>query len=194
MSTDTLEKCSYRSEDDGWVFDIEDPFTGKLQYSIKRYDAVPLDSPKYLQPKGTKPYPYFSRLIDWDLVSKDLSKDIIITEGAKKADALNQQGFTAISLQGTYGWSHKKKMLKSLLSFVKPGRNIYICFDSDQLENKQVAQAVLELADEVFHNKYSNQTLLKRPRFDQFLSKISDISKFINSRRNVFTVCAIVMY
>lgn len=159
LTEKTLEVCSYRSEEDSWVFDIEDPFTGEVQYTIRRFDNVAKGSPKYRQPKDTKPHPYYSRLIDWSEVTKDLTRDLIITEGAKKADSLNQNGYTAISIQGTYGWADKKQLVKSLLCFLKPGRRVYICFDSDQLENQQVANAVVDLAKECYRQGCETKTI-----------------------------------
>ncbi|NQY81332.1 MAG: DUF3987 domain-containing protein [Candidatus Caenarcaniphilales bacterium] len=159
LSLETIQKCAYRSVSDGWEVDFPDPFTGEIKLTIKRLDN-PIDGmPKYLQPKDTKPYPYFSKLVDWNSVFKDKNTSIIITEGTKKADCANQNGFITVALQGIYGWSCKKKLIDQMKWVLTKGRTIYICFDSDQLEKEQVKNAVIALAKEAYRSGCNVRTI-----------------------------------
>jgi hypothetical protein len=159
LTKETIEKCGYRSSNDAWEVDFCDPYTGEVKLTIKRLDNPAEGQPKYLQPKDTKTYPYFSKLVNWQDVFKDTNKPVIITEGTKKADCANQHGFTAVAIQGTYGWSYKKKLIDSMKWTLNEGRTIYICFDSDQLEKEQVKDAVLALAKEAYRRGSKVRTI-----------------------------------
>lgn len=153
LTEETIKLCGYYTTNSGWAMDFQHPYTGETELTITRLDNPKSGMPKYLQPENTKPFPYFSRQLDWTKILDDASQPIIITEGCKKADVAIQYGFPTVSLQGTYGWSHKKKLIKSMRLVLIPGRTIYICYDSDLKENDNVKKAVEDLAKEAYRRK-----------------------------------------
>jgi putative DNA primase/helicase len=73
--------------------------------------------------------------------------DLIFTEGAKKADSLISQGFTAINLNGVWGWrGTNKQQGKTALSgfddIALNGRRCILLFDSDVRTNEHVKSAL----------------------------------------------------
>lgn len=177
----TIEKAGYRSGDKGWEVDLICPYTGAKKYSITRLDKVGEGQGKYQQPNSTKPFPYFSKQIDiWKEVLEDRNQPLILIEGTKKADCAIQNGFLAVSFQGTYGWSHKGKPIKEMAWIFKPGRDIYICFDSDQLENEHVAESIENLAKAAYRTG-CNVRLIQLPRetkgIDDFFVKYGEEAK-----------------
>lgn len=79
---------------------------------------------------------------------------IYLTEGAKKAASLLQHGKAAIALTGV--WNAlvlRKHLIDDLALFAKAGRQVFICFDSDQNTNRNVQMAVSRLCL-VLVNKY----------------------------------------
>jgi putative DNA primase/helicase len=79
---------------------------------------------------------------------KDPSQPLIVTEGEKKAAKADQEGFPCIGLVGVYGWQKKRKrgsgereMIDGLAPVVWQGRQVFVCYDSDAAENRNVLQA-----------------------------------------------------
>jgi putative DNA primase/helicase len=83
---------------------------------------------------------------------------LLITEGEKKAAKADQEGLPCIGLVGVYGWQKKRKQgprgkaegARELIDGLAPvrwgGRQVYVCFDSDAAENKNVQRAEWYLA------------------------------------------------
>ena len=149
LTFETIAQAGYKSDTYGWTIGLHDPWTGELQYHRTRLDQ-PKDGQKYTQPKDSKPYPYFSKLVDWKNLLDNPSQAIIITEGEKKADCTNQYGFITVSINGVYGWSSKKRLINPMKLILIPGRTIYICFDSDLSVNDNVKLALISLAKEAY--------------------------------------------
>lgn len=75
---------------------------------------------------------------------------ILITEGAKKADALATLGIPAISIQGVYGWRGRNEYdgytaLSDWESIAIRGNCFVLAFDSDILTKPEVHQALSRL-------------------------------------------------
>lgn len=105
---------------------------------------------KYEFPMGVSPcldvLPRFhSRLAD-------PNTPLLITEGAKKADAAaSLDGYVVININGVFGWRGKSRAggavaLADWEHVALPGRVVILAFDSDWAVNKQVRQALNRLA------------------------------------------------
>lgn len=118
---------------DGWVVQFRDYKAKLLNPPFWRLKpSNPDDGAKYLTRKGAGCRPYFSPLAQtgcWES-----SKDLFITEGEKKADALSHHGFNAIGLSGIDAWRDRRKgesePLPELLQ-INWSRRIFVVFDSD---------------------------------------------------------------
>lgn len=80
----------------------------------------------------------------------DPAVPLILTEGAKKADSLNSQGYCAINLNGVWGWrgsnkSQGKTALPDFEAIALNGRKIILLFDSDVRDNESVQNALRRL-------------------------------------------------
>lgn len=77
---------------------------------------------------------------------------LLITEGAKKADAAASIGYAAVNLNGVYGWRGRSKAggPAALADWehvaLAGGRRVILAFDSDAQVNQQVRQALNRLA------------------------------------------------
>jgi hypothetical protein len=122
---------------------------------------------KYLTPKGLKSEPLFlyNKSIP-DLCQQVLHSDtdIFLTEGAKKAGSLLRFGKPCIALTGVWNGLVDRKHLKADLAlFAKPGRKVFICFDTDQTTNVNVRIAIdaLKRAFEKLNCIVTNVVLLR---------------------------------
>ena len=104
--------------------------------------------PKYLQPSGTPPRAYFPPLIPWETVASS-DGDLLITEGEKKAAAACKAGFPCIGLGGVWSFMQRDMAADFLpdLESVNWKRRVWIAYDSDWRENKEVRKAALALAE-----------------------------------------------
>ncbi len=78
---------------------------------------------------------------------RDPSLPLFVTEGIKKGDALASRGLVAISLVGVWNWrgtnEHGGKTVLAAWEYVAlEGRKVYIVYDSDVMENRQVYSAL----------------------------------------------------
>lgn len=111
---------------------------------------------KYESPKGQASLPFFPPATL--AVLSDPSRPIIITEGEKKAAKADQDGFPCIGLVGVYGWQKKRsrdengkangqrELVAPLATLPWKGRVVYLCYDSDLAENRNVLWAEWHLA------------------------------------------------
>lgn len=80
---------------------------------------------------------------------KDPARELLITEGQKKALKADQEGFPCIALAGVWGWKDGKKadrLIHELLQMDWKGKPVFIVYDSDLKDNEQVADAESRLA------------------------------------------------
>lgn len=80
----------------------------------------------------------------------DPKEPLFITEGIKKGDSLVSQGLSAIALIGVWNWrgtnEHGGKTASpDWESVALNGRKVYIVFDSDVMEKKEVYSALVRL-------------------------------------------------
>jgi hypothetical protein len=69
-----------------------------------------------------------------------------ITEGSKKADAAGSRGLLCLSLNGVYGFLHKRLVVSELDEIDLEGRTVRLVFDSDVTTKREVADALDRLA------------------------------------------------
>lgn len=116
------------------------------------FRALAQDQPKYVQPAGQRPMPYFPRLIDWKAVADDATKSLILTEGELKAAKATRDGFPTIGLGGVASWRTAKQgiaFLPELDDINWLERLVYIAYDSDLMEKPNVAREARLLGDEL---------------------------------------------
>ena len=94
------------------------------------------DKPKYWQPKGSDPLPYFPPPADWQGLASDPTQTLLITEGEKKALAACQAGLSCLALAGVWSWrakldSGERLMLPGLDQIIWKGRTVELVPDSD---------------------------------------------------------------
>ncbi len=99
---------------------------------------------KYICPSRKPAEPLFlsSEKHIWTDVLADVSRPLMITEGAKKAGAVMSQWVACVSLPGVWNGQIKGELHDRLKPFCKVGRKIYLCFDNDLLTKEQVRNAL----------------------------------------------------
>lgn len=105
---------------------------------------------RYIQPKNSGVEAYYPPILPWDLICKDTSLPVIITEGEAKASKGCMEGFPVIGLGGVHNFRSLRKgvtLCKTLEVFNWVGREIVILFDSDIVENIHVVHAMNTLAE-----------------------------------------------
>jgi putative DNA primase/helicase len=123
---------------------------GEVRFSRVRPDDPRPDArkpgkvTKYDQPAGTPvsldiPLPALEGL-------RDAYRRLWIVEGEKKADALVSRGEVAVALLGVWNWKRDGQMLRDWESIPLMGREVYVAFDSDAVNNYQVRLAEDALA------------------------------------------------
>lgn len=104
---------------------------------------------RYIQPPGTLNEVYAPPLIDWQRILENPHEPVIITEGELKAACACKAGFHVLGLGGVNCYTStrfNKWLLDQLIEIVKPGRKVYIAFDSDSASNANVLGAEADLA------------------------------------------------
>lgn len=139
------------------VYDDVQRYPGLLlpQYSVKGERRKALYKPdrprkddkgrfrKYEAPVGV------SSVLDLHPYNRDRIIDpgvrLWIVEGIKKGDALTSHGECAIALAGVYNWRSRLGTLGDWEDVPLRGREVFVCFDSDALTNRNVARAMYRL-------------------------------------------------
>lgn len=108
-------------------------------------------SQRYAQPPRSGVHPYFPQLndLDWSEVLADASQPLIITEGEKKALRACLSGFNCIGLGGVYNFLRQEELLPLLDQAPYESRLVYVCYDSDSADNKDIQAAEGRLAGEL---------------------------------------------
>jgi P4 family phage/plasmid primase-like protien len=76
---------------------------------------------------------------------RDPSRDLWITEGVMKGDAMTSRGLCVVTLSGVFNWRSKLGTLGDWEDVPLKGRRIVICFDSDARGNDGVLAAMRRL-------------------------------------------------
>ena len=119
--------------------------------NIKDYRRIRLKTPmegqgKYVQPKGTENYPFFTPEAIKAYKSKGRVNTLFIVEGELKAFVLSKMGLCAIGIGGIYNFAAKRKdeLHHDLVDFIKvtTPRDIVILHDADALQLKNFDEAI----------------------------------------------------
>ncbi|MEL7354068.1 MAG: VapE domain-containing protein [Cyanobacteria bacterium J06560_5] len=139
----------------GWAVAGVDPKEGERVYSGAQFkpDTPPPDPKtgkkrKYFSPSQDPLSPLFLEVEDvdyWRKLLTDFTSQIIITEGAKKAGAALSNGQACISLPGVSTGGKHGRLKPQLELYCRYGRSIYLAFDRDIIEKRQVQQALHNL-------------------------------------------------
>ena len=109
---------------------------------------------KYDQPSGAGVMVYYAPRARASGAYRDVAQPLYWTEGEKKALALDQLGYTTVGLTGVWNWSDpeaRKAHAWALHARIREhvqiaGREHVIVFDRDAATNRDVAQAMRQLA------------------------------------------------
>lgn len=107
---------------------------------------------RYSQPKSTGNHLYFPTLTKWQVIAKDVTIPITITEGEKKAAKACKEGIPCIGLGGVWSFRSKTEVQSLIEDFHTirwEGREVKIIFDSDLTTNPMVMKAMLCLSNEL---------------------------------------------
>lgn len=140
---------------------IEFPYTalnGEPGFSRFKLDTPPVGKNgrpcKYLSPIGAPNRLYLAPTLPQEIL-KDVSRDLLVTEGEKKALKAIQEGFSCIGLAGVWCWRGKNpetgrsEPIPDLDQITWEGRAVFIVFDSDLAENEEVRRAEWYLVQEL---------------------------------------------
>ena len=148
----TAYNIGFRPAGSGLVIPCLDPFSGDvLETKWIRYFDPPIIEGiprRYMQLPGTPVEVLLDPDLRWKRIAKDVSIDLLITEGAVKAIAANRQGHHCIAISGVDCWHLKgSKELTPLLQKIKwRGRRVFIAYDSDAVLKTGVQAAEQQLA------------------------------------------------
>jgi Domain of unknown function (DUF3854) len=78
---------------------------------------------------------------------RDPSEPLIVTEGARKADAAISKGYVAVALSGVWCWRKDGVPLPEWEDIRLYGREVYVAFDSDTQTNTHVLKALKGLCE-----------------------------------------------
>jgi hypothetical protein len=100
------------------------------------YNGEPGDKPRYWQPKGSDPQPYFPPSCDWPSLANDPRQPLLVAEGEKKALAACQAGLPCLGIAGVWNWrakldSGERLVLPGLDQIIWKGRAVELVPDSD---------------------------------------------------------------
>jgi hypothetical protein len=73
---------------------------------------------------------------------RDPREPLIVTEGARKADAAISQGYVAVALSGVWCWRKDRVQLPEWEDIKLYGREVYVAFDSDVRSKPHVLKAL----------------------------------------------------
>lgn len=146
---DTRGRVKKKYYSGGWKVPITHPLTGELYYHRLKPDEPLIENKgkknerkiKYLTPSGAKPHLYFAKNVNWKEVFES-NKEIIITEGEKKALKLIQEGYIAVAVSGVWCWQKDNIPIADLGFITQKKRKVFLSFDSDYKTNPQVKMAL----------------------------------------------------
>jgi len=114
--------------------------------------GVPAKFPKYLQPAGSPSAPYFPPYCNWRKIANEVTQQIVITEGEKKAVAVCKTGHPAVGLGGVSCVRRRNTSLRlypELETFAWEGRQVVLVFDTDATPKPEVIAALGRLTKEL---------------------------------------------
>lgn len=117
---------------------------------FKRYrylDTSFHNGPKYGQDKGSRLHVYFPPNYNWKKLHE--KEPVFITEGEKKAAKACKEGYACLGLGGVNSFmdsSRAQGLIPDLEEFPWKNRSVYVVYDSDADQNRNVRLAMLQLA------------------------------------------------
>ena len=99
---------------------------------------------RYTQPKDTVTELYYPPLVKWSKIAESAAEALIITEGELKAACATKYIMPCIGLGGVWNWKSKSMLYSHLPGFdcfKWSGREVYVIFDSDSVQNYKVQHA-----------------------------------------------------
>ena len=109
---------------------------------------------RYSQPHSSGCHIYIPPLVDWEVIAKDPSIPIIITEGEKKAAKACKENFPCLALGGVWSFlQDKTSLITDFSQFQWRGRRTIICYDNDLATNDDVLEAEKRLAAHLLFEK-----------------------------------------
>jgi hypothetical protein len=136
----------YQAITPGLLIPLYGPYGSVISYQYRpdspRKDAKGKDV-KYETRKG------YRQVLDANPILGDRLRDprdpLIVTEGARKADAATSQGYVAVALSGVWCWRKDGVQLPEWEEIKLYGREVIVAFDSDVQTNVHVRRALEEL-------------------------------------------------
>lgn len=121
---------------------------------------------RFAQPSDSGCRAYFPPGPDWAHILADVSEPIMITEGEIKALKCTIDVAPCIALGGVSNTNRDGVFLPELENAEWEGREVYVCFDSDAMDNPNVLMAEARLVDELQTKRGAKCRLLRIPPTD----------------------------
>jgi putative DNA primase/helicase len=158
--------------------------TKPFVFKDKKDDGTTVEkTQKYAQRKDSGVHLFFGPNLLHGPARTDCTKAIVITEGEKKTLACESAGVACLGLGGVANWHRKgEKTLHPSFAWIEDweGRDIFLAFDRDSLENAQVRSQELELGRKI-EAKGAKVYLVRFPaeagKLDDFLAT-HDVEEF----------------
>jgi hypothetical protein len=131
---------------------------------------------KYVEPKGSPVHIYFTPPLLDPAIARDVSIDLFVTEGERKALSAASKGLACLAISGVTQWHEKgSKQLHPGFAFVAlRGRKVRLALDRDSLTNKQVRDQEIALG-RALEAEGAIVTIVRfpedAPKFDDFLAR-----------------------
>lgn len=118
---------------------------------------------RYVQPRDSGNRAYLPPVVDWVRLLADPTEPLLITEGEVKALAASLAVAPCIGLGGVYNFTRDGSFLPELASAAWEEREVYICFDSDAVDNPNVTAAEARLVEELQTKRGARCRLMRLP-------------------------------
>ncbi len=135
------------------------PFRGDPYYRLKPEEPLDVgdgEGRKYLAREGGGNRLYGPLQAELDDIITNPDRELILTEGEKKALKAYQEGYEAVAIPGVWSWKEKSgdgtggtDVIEELDGFRWKDRTVYLCFDADAAVNEAVQTAEKSLAREL---------------------------------------------
>lgn len=118
---------------------------------------------RYTQPSDSGCRAYFPPGPDWLALAANPAEPLMVTEGEIKGLAVSTYVAPCIGLGGVSNTVRDGQFLPELAEFVWEGREVYICFDSDAVDNPKVTAAEARLVEELQTKRGARCRLMRIP-------------------------------
>lgn len=118
---------------------------------------------RYTQPADSGCRAYFAPGVEWARIAADPAEPVMVTEGEIKGLAVSTYVAPCIGLGGVNSTVRDGQFLPELGAFAWEGREVYICFDSDAVDNPKVTAAEARLVEELQTKRGARCRLMRIP-------------------------------